>query len=140
MSLWAVLFPIRSILGWLAFHHALLYLVPLTLVIVGYVVLYLRLTRAHERAEALLHELEAAHGALANYAARVEELTLANERQRLARELHDTLAQGLVRLTMQLDAVDALLSEENLLGSARDCATSYGTFPYYPGRCSQGHQ
>jgi NarL family two-component system sensor histidine kinase YdfH len=83
-------------------------------VIVGYVVLYLRLTRTHERAEALLHELEAAHAALANYAARVEELTLANERQRLARELHDTLAQGLAGLTMQLDAVDALLSEENL--------------------------
>jgi NarL family two-component system sensor histidine kinase YdfH len=111
----AVLLFILSIalrVGWLAFHHDLLYLIPLALVIVGYVVLYLRLTRAHEHAEALLHELEAAHGALANYAARVEELTLVNERQRLARELHDTLAQGLAGLSMQLDAVDALLSEK----------------------------
>src|SRR5260221_400287 len=93
--------------GWLAFHHVLLYLVPVILVAIGYIVFYLRLARAHEQTQVLLGELEAAHHELATYAVRIEDLTLANERQRLARELHDTLAQGLVGLTLQLDTAEA---------------------------------
>jgi len=42
----------------------------------------------------------------------VEDLALIAERQRLARELHDTLAQGLVGLTMQLETIDALLLKQ----------------------------
>jgi NarL family two-component system sensor histidine kinase YdfH len=53
-----------------------------------------------------LGELETAHRQLTEYAARVEDLALVNERQRLARELHDTLAQGLAGLILQLEAVD----------------------------------
>ncbi|MNC44148.1 Sensor histidine kinase LiaS [compost metagenome] len=45
---------------------------------------------------------------------KVEELTLANERQRLARDLHDTLAQGVAGLIMQLEAVDAHISQGNV--------------------------
>jgi NarL family two-component system sensor histidine kinase YdfH len=55
-------------------------------------------------------DLESAHRQLADYAARVEDLTLLNERQRLARELHDTLAQGLAGLILQLEAVDKQLA------------------------------
>jgi len=99
--------------GWIAFHHAVLYVAPVLLVAVGYIALSLRLARANEQGHALLRELEEVHDTLALYAARVEDLTRANERQRLARELHDTLAQGLAGLTMQLDAVDALLTEDN---------------------------
>jgi len=36
----------------------------------------------------------------------------AEERNRLAREIHDTLAQGLAALTMQLEVVDALANRE----------------------------
>ena len=46
---------------------------------------------------------------MADYASQVEELTLAAERQRMARELHDTLAQGVAGLILQLEAVDANL-------------------------------
>lgn len=99
--------------GWTAFHHAVLYVAPVLLVAVGYIALSFRLARANEQGQVLLRELEEAHDTLARYAARVEDLTRANERQRLARELHDTLAQGLAGLTMQLDAVDALLTEDN---------------------------
>jgi two-component system, NarL family, sensor histidine kinase YdfH len=47
---------------------------------------------------------------LTEYAARVEDLTIASERQRMARELHDTLSQGLAGLILQLEAVDAHLA------------------------------
>jgi NarL family two-component system sensor histidine kinase YdfH len=36
-------------------------------------------------------------------------LTLENERERMARELHDTLAQGLAGLVLQLEALEATL-------------------------------
>jgi NarL family two-component system sensor histidine kinase YdfH len=74
-------------------------------------VLYLQQERAHERTQALLRELDAthvqlkeAHASLSAYALRVEELTMFTERQRIAREIHDTLSQGLTGLVMQLDA------------------------------------
>jgi two-component system, NarL family, sensor histidine kinase YdfH len=77
---------------------------PMTLFVVIYVLLYTRQMEAREQAQALLAELEAANRQLAGYAAQVEDLTLAGERQRLARELHDTLAQGLAGLILQLEA------------------------------------
>jgi NarL family two-component system sensor histidine kinase YdfH len=100
--------------GWEAFHHAILYVAPIILVAVGYIALSFRLARANEQSQTLFRELEEAHATLARYADRVKDLTLAHERERLARELHDTLAQGLAGLTMQLDAADALISEDNL--------------------------
>lgn len=50
---------------------------------------------------------------LEQYAAQVQELTLTNERQRMARELHDTLAQGLAGLILQLEAADSHLTRGN---------------------------
>jgi NarL family two-component system sensor histidine kinase YdfH len=76
----------------------------MTLFVVTYVVLYTRQLVAREQAQALLTELEAANRQLAEYSAQVEDLTLAAERQRMARELHDTLAQGLAGLILQLEA------------------------------------
>jgi NarL family two-component system sensor histidine kinase YdfH len=67
------------------------------------VVLYTRQAEARERAQALADEL-------GEYVARVEDLTITNERQRMARELHDTLSQGLAGLVLQLEAADAHLS------------------------------
>ena len=87
----------------------LLYAPPLTLFVVIYVVLYMRQVEARDRAQRLLHELEIAHAELAEHAERIEALTLAAERQRMARELHDTLAQGLAGLLLQLEAADSHL-------------------------------
>ncbi len=58
-----------------------------------------------EKAEELAESLESANARLAANAARIESLTLQNERQRMARELHDTLAQGVAGLVLQLEAV-----------------------------------
>ena len=77
-----------------------------TLAFVGLIIaLYIRQVEVRVRAEHLAEELEAANTQLQRYADQVEELTLANERQRMARELHDTLAQGVAGLVMQLEAV-----------------------------------
>jgi NarL family two-component system sensor histidine kinase YdfH len=99
---------------------ALLDSLTLILFVIACVMLYIQQSRAHQRDQTLLHELESAHAELkvahvqlAEYAEQVEDLTLITERQRLARELHDTLAQGLVGLTMQLETIDALLLKQH---------------------------
>lgn len=84
--------------------------VPMIIFVVLYVELYSRQAKANEKAQELLAELETTNQQLTQYAAQVEDLTIASERQRMARELHDTLSQGLAGLILQLEAVDANLA------------------------------
>lgn len=63
-----------------------------------------------QKAIDLAESLESANAKLAASAAKIEALTLQNERQRMARELHDTLAQGVAGLVLQLEAVKAHLA------------------------------
>jgi NarL family two-component system sensor histidine kinase YdfH len=63
--------------------------------------------RARRQTGALLLRLDIAHRQLAVYAEQVEQLTVTAERARMARELHDTLAQGVTGLIMQLEALDS---------------------------------
>ena len=51
--------------------------------------------------------LAQANAQLASYAATLEELTISRERNRMARELHDTLAHTLSALSVQLETVKA---------------------------------
>lgn len=71
--------------------------------------MFQRLAVANERTHVLLQDLKTAHAQLAEYALEVENLTLTAERQRMARELHDTLSQGLAGLILQLEAADSHL-------------------------------
>lgn len=87
------------------------------LFVVGFLLLYQQLARSHQQMVATYQALEEAHQQLSASSRRIGELTLLTERQRMARELHDTLAQGLVGLTLQLETVDALLSEETASAS-----------------------
>ncbi|HEX3270943.1 MAG TPA: sensor histidine kinase [Ktedonobacterales bacterium] len=98
-----------SQLGWV-----LLVIVPLILFVWGHVMTYTRQARAYERTQKLVRELEVAHAQIADYASRVEDSARMAERQRLARELHDTLAQGVTGLIMQLEVVDSHLTLSNL--------------------------
>lgn len=82
---------------------------PTAIFVIVWVELYQRQARERQRAERALEELDAAHAKLAAYASQVEVLTRTAERQRMARELHDTLAQGLAGLILQLEAMEAHL-------------------------------
>lgn len=90
----------------------LIAVIPAILFVGIYVTLYNRQTEANERARELLAQLETANRQLSEYAAQVEDLTIAAERQRMARELHDTLSQGLAGVILQLEAADAHLGQD----------------------------
>ncbi len=86
-------FYVVSTIGWLAM-----------VALLGWVVM--RLSEA-QRAE---HgALVRANTQLAQRAATVEQLTESRERNRMARELHDTLAHSLTGVSVQLQALDTLL-------------------------------
>lgn len=95
---------------------ALLQTIPLYVVLLlfaaGYVAVYLHLARAHDQLAAAHARLETAHAELRASAARIEELSVLAERRRLARDLHDTLAQGLAGVMMQLEAANARLNAQ----------------------------
>jgi NarL family two-component system sensor histidine kinase YdfH len=96
--------------GWAPLPAFLVWTGPQALLLLAFVVLFFRQSRARQQAQALLAELETAHCQLAAYAAQIADLTLAAERQRMARELHDTLAQGVAGLILQLEAMDGQLA------------------------------
>jgi signal transduction histidine kinase len=71
--------------------------------LVGYIVVRLaRAQRAQQEA------LARANARMAHYATTLEQLTLSHERNRLARELHDTLAHTLSAVAVQLEAARSL--------------------------------
>lgn len=83
----------------------------LELFIFAGLLLYLQQRHSHKQTRLLLEELQSTHAQLSAYALRVEELTMLTERQRLARELHDTLTQGVAGLVMQLEAIKSYLGK-----------------------------
>ncbi|MFP7494720.1 sensor histidine kinase [Terribacillus saccharophilus] len=80
--------------------------IPSTVIIVGYAAIFFKQVNGRIRTQQFLEELEEAHH-------QVENLTLHHERQRMARDLHDTLAQGIAGIKMQLEAINAHLTNGN---------------------------
>jgi NarL family two-component system sensor histidine kinase YdfH len=76
-------------------------------ILIVFMVLFRKQLESSERAQALASDLKDANRQLVAYAARNESLALQAERERMARELHDTLAQGLAGLILQLEALKA---------------------------------
>lgn len=75
---------------------------PLNIIIISYAFNLYKLRISKLEIEESLYELEKAYDQL-------EYLTLKNERQRMARDLHDILAQGLTGIKMQLEVIDIYL-------------------------------
>ncbi|MDT8717768.1 sensor histidine kinase [Clostridium sp. 19966] len=82
-------------------------LVIITIAVRAYAGFFIKQVKLHLQSKKLLKELELAYE-------KVEELTLINERQRVARDLHDTLSQGIAGIIMQLDAINANLNNNNV--------------------------
>lgn len=75
----------------------------LLVIFVGYIVSNLIHEQRRQR-----HELAEANRKLVQFATTLEQLAVSRERNRLARELHDTLAHALSGLAVQLDAIGAV--------------------------------
>jgi len=73
--------------------------------------LMMRADKARIQSEGLLDELQQAHRQLQEYSGQAEELATAKERNRLARELHDSVAQTLYGLTLQAEAASRKLNQ-----------------------------
>jgi signal transduction histidine kinase len=83
------------------------------MVFVGlFVMLLVREERARNRAEKLAADLEAANRQLAAYAAQAEELAISKERNRLAREIHDSLGHYLTVINVQLEAARVIMDQD----------------------------
>jgi signal transduction histidine kinase len=103
VSPWPTHVPWTVPVGWLVLQGVMMLLV-------GYVTATLVSVQREQRsalAEAYARQAEA-NEQLQQYATTLEELSISRERNRLARELHDTLAHSLSALTVQLEAVSAL--------------------------------
>ncbi len=76
----------------------------------SYVVSWLRNQQTrHQKALIEAHRQQVdANTKLKRYAASVEQLSISRERNRLAREMHDTLAHSLSAISVQLEAVNSL--------------------------------
>ena len=89
----------------------LLYLAVCTF-LVSYDFLYLRTQADQAESQRLLADLQSAHRKLQEYAAQAEELASARERNRLARELHDSVSQAIFSITLTSQSARLLLERE----------------------------
>ena len=84
--------------------------------------------RGRIKMEKLAHELSEANRHLSEYAVQVKDLTLSQERNRLAREIHDGLGHYLTTINMQIKATLAIMEKdqtqaEHLLENAEQLTT-----------------
>jgi signal transduction histidine kinase len=77
--------------------------------------------RARSEVEQLVLELEAANQRLRDYSLQVEELAITQERNRLAREIHDGLGHYLTTIFMQIQAARAVMLRD--ADKAKDALT-----------------
>jgi signal transduction histidine kinase len=98
--------------GWLeGLALALLYLAVSSFVI-SYDYLYSRTQADQSESQHLLTDLQSAHKKLQAHAAQAEELAAARERNRLARELHDSVSQAIFSITLTSQSARLLLERE----------------------------
>jgi signal transduction histidine kinase len=80
--------------------------------VLGMCAMAVEAVRRRERAENLFAELEMAHAELKRYAEQARELAISEERNRVAREIHDSLGHYLTVVNVQLEAAGKLLDRD----------------------------
>jgi signal transduction histidine kinase len=85
------------------------------LVLPAYLVVSREIEAARLRSEALLEELQRANRRLREYAGQVEELAAIEERNRLARALHDSVSQQIFSITLTARSAQLLLQKDPAL-------------------------
>ena len=84
-----------------------------------------RADTARRESQTLLAELQQTHEQLREYALRAEELAVVEERNRLAREMHDTLGHRMTVAAVQLEAAERLIPSDperaaSMVGTVRE--------------------
>lgn len=68
--------------------------------------------QARAESQRLLEELQTTHSKLQEYAIQAEQLAVAEERNRLSREMHDTIGHRLTVASVQLEGVQKLIAKD----------------------------
>ena len=97
--------------SWEGVGYGLVY-VAAAIMISVFSTLTLRATAARAETQALNAELQAANQKLQEYARQVEQLAAAEERSRLARDLHDSVSQTIFSLTLTAQAARILMERD----------------------------
>jgi signal transduction histidine kinase len=114
LILFTILLSLTQILGigWLEGLALVLTYLAVCAFLISYDFLYFRTQADREECQRLLAELQAAHRAVQLQADQTEELAAARERNRLARELHDSVNQSIFSITLTSRAARLLLERE----------------------------
>jgi len=117
-SIWLTFYVVLLIvtlllgMGWLAGLALILLYLAVCAFLISYDFLYSRTQADQAESQRLLADLQSAHQKLQEYAAQAEELAAARERNRLARELHDSVSQAIFSITLTSQSARILLNRE----------------------------
>jgi signal transduction histidine kinase len=104
-----------SLIGWLGLLRGLaLSMTPIAgcIVFLVYVIAYREEEQANMRSQAILSELQEKHNQLEQRASQVEQIAAIEERNRLARELHDSVSQTMFSIILNTRATQILLDRD----------------------------
>ncbi len=99
-------------IGWLEGLALVLLYLAVCAFVISYDFLYSRTQADQIESQCLLADLQSAHRKLQEYAAQAEELAAARERNRLARELHDSVSQAIFSIMLTSQSARLLLDRE----------------------------
>ncbi|MBY9080313.1 sensor histidine kinase [Paenibacillus sp. HN-1] len=96
----------------IAGHATLKEILSSYLIIISIVYLFRNVLIEKARTQALNQELQHANATLQEYSDQIQELTLSQERTRIAQELHDSLGHYLIALNMNLEYAGSIVEVE----------------------------
>lgn len=99
-------------MGWLEGAAFILLGVAVGSFLISYDSLYSRTRADQAESQRMLAELQSAHQKLQEYAAQAEELAAVRERNRLARELHDSVSQAIFSIMLTSQSARLLLERD----------------------------